>query len=88
MVVIRNGKPVKVGGGAAAEAAEEDSEEDEEPKEPERFSREEKKCRALRKQLRGIAALRISQRDGIELDAQQKVSVLRSLYVLVSIRVA
>eukprot|EP00966_Prymnesium_polylepis_P207694 4810944-Prymnesium_polylepis.1 len=80
MVVVRNGKAVRARGSTEAEA--DDDEDDEEPAAPERFSRTEKKVRALHKILRDIQGLRLSQRDGIELDVQQQAKLRKEPEVI------
>ncbi|KAL1506933.1 hypothetical protein AB1Y20_007797 [Prymnesium parvum] len=71
MVVIRNGKPVKLSGEAGSDSADEA----EEPPVAERFTRAQKKLRALQKKLRDIEALKASRKQGVALDPQQQAKL-------------
>lgn len=74
MVVIRDGTAVRVGE-RGCDPTELPSDNESPPEPVERFSRAEKKCRALHKKLREIEQLKARLQQGIELDAQQQASL-------------
>ena len=78
MVVIRNGEAMRSSGGSGARVQpmlEPSDGGDDDDAEPERFSSEEKKLRALKKKLRAIDALKRKRKQGLELDAHQQAKL-------------
>jgi len=93
MVVVRNGKAVRMKGADPEESAPRQRPSSKqsaviEPTEPARFSEIQKKVRALEKKQRQLEVLKAQVRRGFELDAQQQAKLRRERHLEAAIRQA